>query len=61
MQGMLVLQNVFSMCGKSWREWKDRSSQSFEMVQTIEENAEEYIKNYIVLKNFGCKFEEGEA
>lgn len=24
-------------------------------------NAEEYIKNYIVLKNFGCKFEEGEA
>lgn len=24
-------------------------------------NAEEYIKNYIVLKSFGCKFEEGEV
>lgn len=61
MQGMLVLQNVFSMCGKSWREWKDRSSQSFEMVQTIEGKCRRIHKNYIVLKNFGCKFEEGEA
>ena len=61
MQGMLVLQNVFSMCGKSWREWKDRSCQSFEWCKQSRENAEEYIKNYIVLKNFGCKFEEGEA
>lgn len=50
MQGMLVLQNVFSMCGKSWREWKDRSSQSFEMVQTIEGKCRRIHKNYIVLK-----------
>ncbi|MFR2621001.1 MAG: hypothetical protein ACLTBD_10700 [Clostridia bacterium] len=51
-EGMLVLQNVFSMCGKSWREWKDRSSQSFEMVQTIEEKCRRIHKKLYCPKKF---------
>ena len=55
----------YKMCSqcvaKAGENGKIEAANRLKWCKQSRENAEEYIKNYIVLKNFGCKFEEGEA
>ena len=55
----------YKMCSqcvaKAGENGKIEAANRLKWCKQSRENAEEYIKNYIVLKNFGYKFEEGEA
>ena len=55
----------YKMCSqcvaKAGENGKIEAANRLKWCKQSRKNAEEYIKNYIVLKNFGCKFEEGEA
>lgn len=44
MQGMLVLQNVFSMCGKAGENGKIEAANRLKWCKQSRKNAEEYIK-----------------
>lgn len=55
----------YKMCSqcvaKAGENGKIEPSNRLKWCNQTRKNAEEYIKNYIVLKSFGCKFEEGEV